>query len=216
MPVNQVTRKEGQIIFIAGSSRSGKTLHAIRLAKRHKRLMIWDPDDEWSVHGAKRLTHNDAAEFERRCFADTAGQYAFVAPCTDAWFQFFCSRVFVWLSVHPGGVVADEIADVTHAGKAPEWWGRILRRGKKRGGYIYVIANSPAESDKTALKNANEVHCHALTEPPDIKRMAQRLGVHYDVVASVLPWQSLGKTDLAKPPVLAGDLRPDLVENPRK
>lgn len=216
MAIKQVTRAEGQIIFIAGASRSGKTHHAISMAKRHKRLLIWDPDDEWNAHGATRIDHTNWQEFDRVRRSSAAGQYAFVAPCTDHWFAFFCSRALFWINVHPGGVVADEIADVTHAGKAPMWWGRILRRGKKKGGNIYVVANSPAESDKTALKNTNEVHCHALTEPADIKRMAQRLGVHYDVVAGVQPWQSLGKTDLAKPPVLSGDLRPDLAENSRK
>ena len=52
--------------------------------------------------------------------------------------------------------IAEELADVTNASKAPGNWGILLRRGLKRGITIYAISQRWAEADKTAIGNASE------------------------------------------------------------
>ncbi len=210
-----VSRSDGRLIYLAGTSRSGKSRHAMVLASRHKRLLIWDPDDEWSSHGATRIDVNDAARFRDICRRKTAGQYTFVAPATLEWFEFFCQCAWVWLRLYPGAVVVEELADVTSPGKAAGAWGMICRRGKKFGAWIYGISQRPAECDKTAISNADEIHCHAVVRPVDQRYMAEFIGATQDQVAALVPWQHLSRLDIAQAPQLAGDIRPDLAQNLR-
>ncbi|MCL1072999.1 hypothetical protein [Shewanella dokdonensis] len=86
-------------------------------------------------------------------------------------FEFWAACAFAWCNAC---IVAEELADVTTAGKAPPHWGQVVRRGRARGlAPIFAITQRPSESDKTTVGNATLVRCGRLNRANDRKYMAQ-------------------------------------------
>ena len=166
---------DGRSHFIAGSSRSGKTALVRELVAGAPRLLVWDIEAQY-VDLAIRI--EDQAELVEAIRAGPAGpqRIAFV-PRRLAWFGWWARLAFIWGRMAPGVVVAEEIADVTSAGKAPEGWGILLRRALKHGIDIYTITQRPQESDKTSLGNASTVTTFRLTSRRDRAYMADRMGL---------------------------------------
>ncbi len=84
-------------------------------------------------------------------------------------------------------VVAEETAAVTHPGKAPPGWHRLLSQGLEHGIDIYAITQAPAESDKTAMRNASVIRSFALRLPADRAYMSAYLGVDADELGALPP-----------------------------
>lgn len=170
---------DGYCAIVAGASRSGKTVYAVSLIEAAKFALIWDPEQQYSC---------DARASTKRQLID-AVKASEGKPCKIAMtatgrenFEYFCDLAYhVGVGVSQLGeqltVVCEETSDVTHAGKAPEKFGLITRRGLKRGINLIVIAQSFAESTKTAVRQATIVHCCSLSWEDDIQYMSKMLGV---------------------------------------
>jgi hypothetical protein len=82
--------------------------------------------------------------------------------------------------VEPLSCIAEELADVTTPGKAPEKWGILVRRGLKRGISIYAISQRWAEADKTAVGNASEFILFRQSSGDDIRYLSRKARVTFE------------------------------------
>ncbi len=166
---------DGRLYVIAGASRSGKTAWTLRQVKPWPRVIVWDPEDQWSqLAGFKRIS-NPKALLEA-CNKPGAAKLAYVAGSNLAKnFDLFAGCAFRWGRLHGGCiVVAEELADVSNAGKAPGKWGVLVRRGLKRNISIFAISQRWAEADKTAVGNASEFICFRMASGDDVSYMARK------------------------------------------
>lgn len=154
---------DGRLIVIGGASRSGKTAYVLKDLKKNekipafRRVLAWDVEDQWAqLHGWIRVTSKKAlieaiekpGAFKIAYVAggDIVKQFDFWAGCVQYSGRF----------VAPCVAIAEELSDVTTPSKARGNWGILLRRGLKRGVWIYAISQRWQEADKTALGNASE------------------------------------------------------------
>ena len=72
----------------------------------------------------------------------------------------------------------DELQQVTTASKAPEWWGALVRRGRKYGVSVYAAAQRPAEIDKTIYSNCTRLRTGFLGYPDDQVTIAKAMGIN--------------------------------------
>jgi hypothetical protein len=180
--------REGEAVFVVGSRGSGKSEWTRRRVRRERRLLVWDAVKEWSRDRivAPCLTLRD---LQQLILADILrpGEFrvGYVGPAfymtpkgvKVSYFPTFCAMAWPWMQRKPGTLVVEELADVTHPGKAPPFWGEIVREGRHSGSNVYAITQRPAESDKTIEGNADIIHCGRLSRPGDRRHMAEALDV---------------------------------------
>lgn len=151
---------DGELIIVSGASRSGKTVKTEREVRKHEVVFVWDIEAQWcKLPKFKKLT--TLAELRAVVISGKPGKYAFVYSGADlkGTFEKFCACVYHYANhIGPCAVVAEELADVTTASKAPPHWGILLRRGLKRNLTIYAISQRWAEADKTAIGNATQFY----------------------------------------------------------
>lgn len=178
---------DGRLVVIGGKSRQGKTVFTSREVKKHGRALAYDPEDQWAaLPGWRRITGR--AELLAAVNRPGNARLAYVPSgnLKEA-FDFWAGCAFYWGRYHGAcAVVAEEVADVTTSSKAPGNWGILLRRGIKRGIYIYAISQRWAEADKTALGNATDFVCFAML-PMDCEYMSKRTGLPVDSLAALKP-----------------------------
>lgn len=191
----RVTRPDGELVVVTGATRSGKTAWTAQQVAGLARLLVWDSAEEWALRfDCERIT--SPAELAARLAPAKLERLAYVRPVTASEFAFFCRCAWVWLRAARGALVVEELADVTHPGKAPPAWGEIVRKGLRYGPTIYALTQRPSESDKTALGNATRVHAHRMAFPADREYLARVLGVRLEELERLAPLEYLER-DLA-------------------
>lgn len=177
---------DGRLVVIAGASRTGKTAFTVQQVKDRKRIIAWDPEDQFStMPGWKRITTR--RELFRAIESPNAAKLAYVAGGNIAEeFDFWAASAFFWGRYYGGCVaIAEELADVTTPSKAPGNWGILLRRGLKRGITIFAISQRWSEADKTAFGNASEYVCFRLSSGMDVDYMAKRTRIKSEQIAAL-------------------------------
>lgn len=171
---------DGKLVVIAGASRSGKTAYTVQQIAKEPRILAYDPEDQYSqLKGFKRVTSQKELFRLVKAGGDVKIAYVVEAKLKEN-FNFFCGCAFYWALNHGRCVVVgEELADVTNAGKAPDKWGTLLRRGLKRGVDIYAISQRWAEADKTAIGNASEFVCFRMNGD-DIPYMSRKTRIPVD------------------------------------
>lgn len=169
---------DGRLVVIAGASRCGKTTHVSERVADACRVWAWDPEDQWSqLPGYVRVTNRG----ELLKLMHTSGPQKVAFCCGGSLskaFDFWAGCVqYAGRYVAPVVAIAEELADVTSASKAPGNWGVLLRRGLKRGTSIYAISQRWAEADKTALGNASEFVIFRQNTGDDAKYMSRKTRV---------------------------------------
>jgi hypothetical protein len=179
--------KPGVVVAVVGSSQSGKTAYVRHKIAGFARSIVWDCEGQYSGH---KVDSPRALTALIKKTGAGAGCIVY-RPRSLKEFDFFCRAAFVWGAL--GGaagkqtaVIAEETSDVTSPGKAPEGYGQLIRKGKKRGISIYAITQRLAESDKTAIGNADFVHCCRMVLPIDRKYMSNILDVPVDHLQNLL------------------------------
>ncbi|HLP99261.1 MAG TPA: hypothetical protein VK149_12540 [Sideroxyarcus sp.] len=152
-----------------------------------KRIIAWDPEDQWSKQpGFRRITTRK--ELFEAVQKGGAAKLAYVASGTNIKqeFDFWAGCALFW-GRYFGACVAigEEVADVTTPSKAPGNWGMLLRRGLKRGITIYALSQRWAEADKTAIGNATEFVCCAFSNDDDVVYMARKTRIPVDQLAAL-------------------------------
>lgn len=166
---------DGRLIVIAGASRSGKTAYTARRVRQERRIIVWDPEDQWArLPGFRRITSK--GDLFNAIQKPGPAKLAYVAGGDlKSGFEFWAGCAFHWGRYQgPCAAVAEELADVTSQSKAPGAWGILLRRGLKRGIDIYAISQRWAEADKTAIGNASEFVMFRMASGDDIAYMARK------------------------------------------
>jgi hypothetical protein len=170
---------KAHIEAVLGSSGSGKSSYVkARIRKdRPKRLMVFDPEGEWSDFGRP---FSNLQEVIAACVAAGDGPMKIVfVPSPDPatavkQFDVFCRIAFQAERVT---FVVDELKLVTSPSRSPVGWGMLTGRGRKRGIVIYGLSQRPASIDKDFLGNCNFVRSGRLTYAEDQRTVGRVLGV---------------------------------------
>ena len=180
------TSRRADLRLVCGGTGSGKSSYVKAEIKRLKpsRILIWDPVDEYGELANVRITRpKELADLLKR-YPHGALKVRFVAESREM-FEFWAACAFAWCNAC---IVAEELADVTTAGKAPPHWGQVVRRGRARGlAPIFAITQRPSESDKTTVGNATLVRCGRLNRANDRKYMAQELDINVSMISALKP-----------------------------
>lgn len=215
------TRPDGELVLVAGATRSGKTVWTAQRTWKHYRALVWDAKDEWGHrYNCRRISCvrelaeacKPGAKLERIAYVpDLALESMKLRDRGDAYrecFDVFCRLAWIWLRVARGALIVEELADVTHPGKAPIAWGRICRSGLAYGPSIYALTQRPSESDKTALGNATLLHVHQMASEADERYMARELRCDQARVAALRPLQFLERDRMSgAAPARAGSVK---------
>lgn len=175
--------------YVCGGSGTGKSASVKQEIKKQKRVIVYDPDDEYTAEGLIRFTSAkhllaNLAEFKKKpfkcCFVPNA---ASIKELNKA-FDFFAAVTMAWGDCF---AVAEEIADVTGTGKAVNHWGALVRRGRKYNIKIAAVTQRPAEADKTILTQAAIIRCHQLGRINDKKAVAAEMNIALSHINKLRP-----------------------------
>ncbi|NAW57767.1 MULTISPECIES: helicase HerA domain-containing protein [unclassified Vibrio] len=168
--------------YVIGASGSGKSHYVKSIVKRRSRVLIWDPDDEYSeipnirtVSRASDLVSIIQGGDARVRFVPRSMDSKHLEKC----FEFVSLAAFIWANCL---FVAEEIADVTTPSKALNGWGTLLRRGRKRGVKVVAVSQRPAEADKTIFTQARIIRTGRLDGEGDIQRVANNMRIPAEYV----------------------------------
>lgn len=174
-------RREGELGVFTGASRQGKTYQVKKHTARARRVIVWSVKervDRYASNWRGAVIVPDLGELRGRIVQARTGPAVLVyAPRDLADFSRWAELAHAMGIVEPCTVIAEELADVTHPGKAPPGWGDLVRQGLGWGVNIYAVTQSPAESDKTVFRNASFFHTHYMPNEPDRRTMAARMDI---------------------------------------
>lgn len=188
---------DASISAYIGATGSGKSrsMKAAVLQARPSRVLWWDPNNEYKREAARAHSLETAA----RHLAGKGGSVRYVpkgAPSAwEAQFEAVCQ--IAW-SLGPIALVVDELADVTTASHAPDWWSRLSRRGRHQGVSIFAASQRPASCDKDFLGNCSRVRVFRLNHLRDVQVMAGIVGARADEL------QGLGRGEWIERDMISG------------
>jgi hypothetical protein len=190
MAVTVQQRDDGILTAVAGQSRFGKTTWVIDQVRESgaQRIIVRDPRMEYlmALNGENIRTVRELAA-RVRDIGTGPGVLCYTGP--DSGFDAWARIAYLWGQLWPCVAIGEEISDVTSAGKAPDGWGELIRKGLFYGIHIYSITQRPAECDKTVWGNATVIHSHGFSLPIDVAYMERVLGVPADRIKSLEPHQ---------------------------
>ena len=182
-----------RIVVVCGGSGTGKSEWLKRLLAKSRRMIVWDVKREYRAAGCTELFRpSDLVQAMR----SKQGRYAFIPPqVNQELFGFWSRCVLAWGDCD---AIAEETADVTTPGKAPDGWGQLIRRGRDPGVRLYAVTQAPSESDKTVLRNHTLIHCCALKRDQDRAYMAREMGVEKPLLDALKPLEWIESDDMGK------------------
>lgn len=176
-----------KIEVFVGATGSGKGVSVNRrLAElKPRRLLIWDPRDEYGKHAPAysspahligAFKHAKGGAVRARFVPD--GRIGL-----DEAFAFVCRLAFEdqkkreARGLEPEALVfmAEELSDVTKPSYAPPDWRRCITQGRHVGLHLMAATQRPALIDKTILSAATVVRCFMLGYDADVRVMATEL-----------------------------------------
>lgn len=181
---------DGRLIVIGGASRSGKTAWTKNAVAKDRRILAWDPEDQWAaLPGWKRASTR--AQLVELALKPGPLKVAYVSGgAMAAEFDFWANAVmYAGRYVEPITAIAEELADVSTPAKAPGSWGILVRRGLKRGITIYAISQRWSEADKTAFGNASEFVVFRQSSADDVRYIARKTRIPEDEINGLKPLQ---------------------------
>lgn len=168
-----------------GSSGSGKgvSVRAMLKAEKPKRLVVWDPLNEY---GAFCTVRTDSIAVMARTMDRPSFTVAFFPGKKvrdfGPVFEDFCRCV--WSAGNCMALV-EELSDVTTPSLAPPLWAQLTRKGRHRGLQLVACTQRPAKIDKDFLGSASYLRCFTLRYPDDQRALASVMGVPTAVVAGL-------------------------------
>ena len=178
------TSLKAEHMYFCGNTGTGKSSKIKEMLKKAPRAIIFDPDDEYGgLQGVVRVMTATDLLSALKAHQSKSLKIAFVAEGIKA-FEFWANCAFQWRNCV---AVAEEIADVTTASKAPPAWGRLIRRGRKYGILICAVTQRPAEADKTILSNAATIRTGALGRHADREAIAREMDCSSTHIAKLIP-----------------------------
>lgn len=190
------TSRKAEHEYICGNSGTGKSSYIKQIMKGFKRIVAFDPDDEYgTMPGFVRVEKARELVAILKAAGAKPVKVAFVGEGKTA-FEFWCECVFQFGTCL---AIAEEIADVTNPSKAPPAWGKLIRRGRKFGIKICAVTQRPAEADKTILSNAAYIRSFALGRYSDRLAISREIGLSINVMEKMIPldWVQFARSDLS-------------------
>jgi len=167
---------------VLGSSGSGKSAYIKREIRDRKaaRLIVYDPEGEYATFGRVVDSLRDVQSVLVKAGSAKAFRLVF-SPHADPARAIVQFEALCRLAFHAGNLlfVAEELADVTQATKAPVGWSMLTRRGRKRGVSIIGASQRPASIDKTFLGNCSKVRSGRLLYEADARAVGAVLGIDH-------------------------------------
>lgn len=186
-------RKTGEIGFYTGKTRSGKTYQLQRRITRHRRAIVWSVKEQVDRYGdtwADSLRVSTLADLKALVMEyGAAPGHIIYTPRRLSDFADFCRCAHAWGIIAPCSVVAEELADVTTPGKAPDGWGNLLRQGCGWGINVYAVSQRPAESDKTVIGNMSFIHAHQIMRARDRVYIAEEMNLPLSEIEALTGYQ---------------------------
>lgn len=187
--------KQAQVIAAIGATGSGKSAWVKQglKSKPPKRLVIWDPQGEYSefgrsftdlrqLHAAVIAGCGPKAQGFRVVFrpGDVRATYA-------SRFDWLCRLVY---AVGDLTFVVEELADLTEPSRSPDSWSVLCRKGRHKRLRIVAASQRPASVDKDFFSNCSFIHCGRLNYDRDVSVMGNVLGCKPADVAALknLEW----------------------------
>ena len=211
--------RAGKLYAVTGASRSGKSAFTKHRLADYSRVLVWDVKAEYQGVDYRPKTKADLA----KCVQGMGGKPGAIAytPGNLKEFDFFCRAAAPWIKAQylagkPCALVIEETADVTTPSKAPAAYGIILRRYLAYGVDIFAITQRPAESDKTSIGNASQVHICRMMLDSDRKSVAANTGIPLDAIAALKADQDSGRFDYISADLGAGKWRAGVLTWPNK
>jgi len=170
------TSREARIYLVTGASGSGKSSIVKALMKDEKRVIAFDPDDEYGDEKGFNTADSCVDLLEKVCATKGGGMKTRIVARTPEAFGASASVAFEWGNC---AFIAEELAGEgrTNPGKAPRDWHKIISRGRKRGINVIGVTQSPAESDKTILRNASHLFIGRMGREADAKAVSREIDV---------------------------------------
>lgn len=182
-------------IAVAGSTGSGKSTFVKKVIikpalARVPRLMVFDPKNEYG----------DKDRFFSGCEISATSPAELASKLKDKLDKPFKARLIgvtrddfeAWarLAFAMGSCIAlaEELGAFTSPGKASPNWHRLISQGRAKGEYgiqVIGITQSPAESDKTLIRNATLIHTGRLTRAGDREYMAKEMDIDSSEIAAL-------------------------------
>lgn len=185
--------RRDSVTFVAGARGSGKSSWLKQYARGFGRVIVWDPMREY---GSALGVDTVRRPLDLVALRHTAPVLVFAPELVSVEAFDFFSQV-AW-SRAAGLVVADELATVTHAGKASGWWGRLIREGRHKGIEVAGAAQRPAEIDKTIIGNATRLIVFRLGRLKDRALMAEELDIDRAEIDTLEPLEFLDADRLTR------------------
>lgn len=164
--------RPAHVVYIVGATDTGKTTWLLSQLRGSRRLVVWDVKGEFSRKGLARPVYS-LHDLLAVLKAARSGWFAY-QPRDMSDFNLFCRIAYAWGHCD---LVAEELADVSSPGRAPLWWGVVIRRGRERALRVWATSQRPAEADKTIYGNRTSLHVHQLMRLKDRREIAAELGV---------------------------------------
>ncbi len=180
---------KADITVVCGSSGSGKSAWIKQQLKGRSRVIVWDIDEEYIDEKGFQAVRS-RAELLILLQKRKKGRFAYVPKNLNE-FNLWCRAAFAWGNCT---AIAEETADVTTPSKAPDGWGVLIRRGRKRGIAVIGVTQRPAESDKTIIGNASLIHSGLLKRPQDRKYMAAEMDIDLKLMNDLKPLEWIEST----------------------
>lgn len=202
--------RAGKLYAVTGVSRSGKSAFVKHRLSDYSRILVWDVKAEYQGVTYRPKKKSDLVQ----CVSSMAGKPGAIAytPGSLKDFDYFCRAAAAWIKTQylagkQCALVIEETADVTTPSKAPEAYGIILRRYLAYGVDIFAITQRPAESDKTSIGNASQVHICRMMLDSDRKSVAANTGVPLSEIEKLKADQDTGRFDYISADLGAGKWR---------
>lgn len=188
-------RARDSVVFVSGARGSGKSSWLKQYARGFGRVLVWDPMHEYAKVFGVAPVGSLSALVEARPAPVVVFAPDDPALVSAKAFDFFC--LVAWTR-GAGLVLVDELATVTHSGKALGWWGRLIREGRHRQIEIAGAAQRPAEIDKTIIGNASRLVVFRLGRRADRVLMAEELDIDRADIDALQPLEFLDADRLTR------------------
>jgi len=163
---------------VTGTTRSGKTTSVLQHTANDTRLIVFDyAGRDWPNYNCERIDGLAALCPRLLEVREGPARISYRGDLDSKHFGQWASIALAWAQFAPVTIVAEELADVVHPGKAPSGWGELVRGGLAYGVKIYAITQRPQETDKSIFGNATTVRIFRTGHIDDADYIARRTGI---------------------------------------
>ena len=178
---------------MTGGSRNGKTTLVSRLTASDARLIVWDyPGRDWP-ETCERVIGMSALCNRLLEVGEGPARISYQGELDSKHFGKWASLALAWCQYAPVTVVAEELADVVHPGKAVRGWGELVRGGLAYETTIVGITQRPQETDKSIFGNATDLRIFGIEDSDDAKYIARKTRLPADVIDGLKPLEYIEK-----------------------